>query len=70
MGATNTIIATLADPAAFGAGGVAVNTVSNTIFVINTESNNMTVINGATNTFFNVPTGTSPSAVAVNEPYQ
>jgi YVTN family beta-propeller protein len=45
---------------------VAVNPVSNRIYVANTASNTVTVIDGATNTTATVAVGSGPSALAVN----
>ncbi len=45
---------------------VAVNPVTNKIYVANDSSNNVTVIDGATNSPTTVIVGTSPSSVAVN----
>jgi YVTN family beta-propeller protein len=45
---------------------VAVNPVTNKIYVANQNSNNVTVIDGATSTTDTVGTGTTPSSVAVN----
>ena len=45
---------------------VAVNPVTNKIYVANENSNNVTVIDGATNTTTTVAVGTFPIAVAVN----
>lgn len=45
---------------------LAVNPVTNNIYVANMESNTVTVINGATNTTQSVATGTLPISVAVN----
>jgi YVTN family beta-propeller protein len=45
---------------------VAVNPVTDKIYVANQGSNNVTVIDGATNTTTTVTTGTTPTAVAVN----
>jgi YVTN family beta-propeller protein len=47
-------------------GAVAVNTLTNKIYVVNTLSNNVTVIDGATNATTKVSVG-NPVAVAVNE---
>ena len=56
-GATNatTTVAVGTDPLA-----VAVNPVTNKIYVANDGSNNVTVIDGATNTTTTVPPGTTP----------
>ncbi len=45
---------------------VAINPVTNKIYVANTSSANVTVIDGATNSRTNVATGNSPRAVAIN----
>jgi YVTN family beta-propeller protein len=45
---------------------VAVNAVTNTIYVANSGSNSLTVIDGATNTTSTIIVGQSPKAVAVN----
>jgi len=45
---------------------VAVNPVTNKIYVANTNSNNVTVIGGASNAVTTVAAGTKPYAVAVN----
>ena len=45
---------------------MAVNPVTNKIYVANYGSNNVTVIDGATNATTTVAAGTSPYAVAVN----
>jgi len=45
---------------------VAVNSVTNKIYVANQNSNNMTVIDGATNSTATVSTGTTPAALAIN----
>ncbi len=45
---------------------VAVNPVTNKIYVANQNSNNVTVIDGATNHTSSVPVGATPSSVAVN----
>ncbi len=62
-GADNTTatVAAVSQPIA-----IAVNTVTNKIYVANFGSNNLTVINGADNTTSTVTTGTQPIAVAVN----
>ena len=63
-GATNatTTVAAGTEPLA-----VAVNPVTNKIYVANRRSgNNVTVIDGATNATTTVPSGTHPEAVAVN----
>jgi YVTN family beta-propeller protein len=49
-----------------GPNGVAVNPVTNKIYVANFNSNNVTVINGATNTTTTVSAGSYPYGVAVN----
>jgi len=53
-------------PAGSMPGGVAVNSVTNKIYVTNTGSNNVTVVNGPNHTTTTVPVGTQPIAVAVN----
>jgi len=45
---------------------MAVNPVTNKIYVVNSESNTVTVIDGATNSTATVSTGSQPHAVAVN----
>src|ERR1022692_4242522 len=46
---------------------IAVNPVTNTIYVANLDSNNVTVMDGATNTVTaTVPVGIGPGAIAVN----
>src|SRR5260370_13795952 len=45
---------------------IAVNPVTNKIYVANQNSNNVTVIDGATNSTTTVPVGGGPTAVAVN----
>ncbi|QJD84709.1 InlB B-repeat-containing protein [Cohnella herbarum] len=47
-------------------GAVAVNPVTNKIYVANAGSNNVTVIDGATNATTSVTTGNAPTAIAVN----
>jgi YVTN family beta-propeller protein len=49
-----------------GPGAVAVNPVTNKIYVTNSGSNNVTVIDGATNTTTTVPAGTGAGGVSVN----
>jgi len=46
--------------------GVAVNTVTNKIYVTNTFSNNVTVVNGVDHSTATVAVGIFPSAIAVN----
>src|SRR5256884_530428 len=58
------VTATVAAGAASRA--VALNPVTNKIYVANANSNNVTVIDGATNTTTTVSAGTNPAAVAVN----
>jgi YVTN family beta-propeller protein len=66
-GASNTVVATVADPNAIAPFAVAVNATTNTIYVANSQSNNLTVIDGGTNAVIaTIPVGTSPSAVAVD----
>lgn len=45
---------------------VALNVVTNKVYVINQNSNNVTVIDGVTDTTVSVPTGVGPYALAVN----
>lgn len=45
---------------------VAVNPLTNKIYVVNQSSNNVTVIDGATNHTTSVPVGASPTALAIN----
>ncbi len=45
---------------------LAVNPVTNKIYVANLDSNNVTVIDGVTKTTTTVPAGTNPDAIAVN----
>ena len=52
--------------AGYGPNAVAVNPVTNKIYVANYVSDNVTVIDGATNGTTTVGVGTSPVAVAVN----
>ncbi len=49
-----------------GPNSVAVNPVTNKMYVTNPNSNNVTVIDGATNTTATVATGTTPVAASVN----
>jgi YVTN family beta-propeller protein len=64
-GATNAVTATVT--AGSGPVSVAVNPISNTVYVANEGSSNVTVINGATNAVTaTLATGGSPSAVAVD----
>src|SRR5260370_40234046 len=58
---TNSTVAVGATPVA-----VAVNPVTNQIYVTNNTSNDVTVIDGATNTTTRVAAGTQPFGVAVN----
>jgi len=55
-------------PVAVGTGpcAVAVNPVTNKIYVANSNSNNLTVVDGATNATTNVAAGTAPYSVVVN----
>lgn len=65
-GASNTLLATVADPKAITPAAVAVNATTNTIYVANFQSNNVTVINGATNSVIaTIPVGISPAGLAV-----
>jgi YVTN family beta-propeller protein len=59
-----TITATVATGVTPGA--VAVNPVTNKIYVVNTGSNSVTVIDGPTNTTSTIGVGKSPKAIAVN----
>ncbi len=65
-GATNQVTATVAVGSQPQPLSVAVNPVTNKIYVANFGSNNVTVIDGATNTTTTVAAGTNPFAVAVN----
>lgn len=66
-GASNSVVATSADPNAVSPVAVAVNPTTNTIYVANCQSNNLSVIDGATNTVTaTIPVGTCPSGVAVD----
>lgn len=66
-GATNSVVATIADPKAVAPVAVAVNPVTDTIYVANSQSNNLTVINGATNSVTaTIPLATSPSGLDVD----
>ena len=64
-GSTNTVVATIAnmsDPF-----GVAVNSITNQVFVSNLNGNNVAVIDGATNTIITtVPVGNTPAGVRAN----
>jgi YVTN family beta-propeller protein len=64
-------VAGAARAATVGAGdhpvAVAVNSVTNKVYIANQASNNVTVIDGATNRTFTLAAGIRPSAVAVNE---
>jgi YVTN family beta-propeller protein len=62
-GADNT---TATVPTGNGAFAIAVNSVTNKIYVANSSSNNVTVINGVDNTTTTVAAGTTPVAIAVN----
>ena len=53
-------------PTGTNPGAVAVDAVTNKVYVANTGSNNVTVIDGASNTPTTVAAGKSPNAVAVN----
>ena len=64
-GATNAVTATVATGTS--PEGVAVNTVTNTVYVTNVLSDNVTVINGSNNTVTaTVPAQSEPTAVAVD----
>ncbi|MGA3092438.1 MAG: hypothetical protein ABSD75_27865 [Terriglobales bacterium] len=62
-GTTNTLQSV---GAATGPLAVAVNLVTNKIYVANSDSNSITVIDGASNATQTVPTGAFPMAAAVN----
>ena len=64
-GATNSTT-TVSDPNAVQPCAVAVNTVTNKIYVANYGSANVTVLDGATNSTTTVGMGSDPIAVAVN----
>jgi DNA-binding beta-propeller fold protein YncE len=70
-GATNTVAATIAEPAAGGqVSGIAVDSTTNTVYVANPNQAELTVINGATNaitTTVSTGAGTRPVGVAVDE---
>lgn len=66
-GASNSVVATIADPNAVAPVAIAVNATTNTIYVVNAQSNNLTVIDGATGSVTaTVTVGTSPSGGAVD----
>ena len=73
-GASNTVVATVADPAAVGPYAIDVNPHTNLIYVANNGANGdfpsaVTVINGATNTYYasiDDPYACEPTALAVN----
>ena len=60
----DTLIGTV--PAGSGPNAVAVNSVTNKIYVANADSNNVTVIDGGNNSTTNVAAGRFPNGVAVN----
>src|SRR5260221_19177 len=61
------VLTTVTDPNGRAPRDVAVNPVTNPIYVINQSSSNVTVIDGATNSVIaSVPVGTQPSAIGVN----
>ncbi|MDQ3087091.1 MAG: hypothetical protein M3Q78_00665, partial [Acidobacteriota bacterium] len=60
----DTVIGTI--PAGLGPNAVAVNPVTNKIYVVNQTSNNVTVIDGGDNSTTTVAAGSTPVAVAVN----
>jgi YVTN family beta-propeller protein len=62
-GATNSTITLNASSGPFS---VAINPVTNKVYVANLTSNNVTVIDGATNSTATVTAGTNPNSVAVN----
>jgi YVTN family beta-propeller protein len=53
-------------PAGFSPRAVAVNPVTNKVYVVNAGADNVTVIDGATNGTTDVPAGSAPWSVAVN----
>ena len=55
-------------PAGTNPSGVAVNPVTNKVYVANNGSSSVTVIDGETNTTTTVNVGTNPRAVAVERP--
>jgi len=57
---------TMAVPVGVSPEGIAVNSVTNKIYVTNTGDNTVTVIDGATNGTTTVPVGSGPRALAVN----
>ena len=58
------VVATV--PVGAGPGAIAVDSVTNKIYVMNYSGNSVTVIDGATNDTTNVAVGNSPSAITVN----
>ena len=62
-----TLTATITAGSVSGGGSVAVNTVTNEIYVANVGSRSVTVVEGGTNSTTTVPAGLDPIAVAVNE---
>lgn len=66
-GATNQVVTTITDPNAADPSSVAVNPISDTIYVTNGQSNNLTVIDGASDSVSaTLSAGLSPSSVAVD----
>jgi YVTN family beta-propeller protein len=66
-GATNQVVTTITDANAADPSSVAVNPISDTIYVTNGQSNNLTVIDGASDSVSaTLPAGLSPSSVAVD----
>jgi YVTN family beta-propeller protein len=64
-GSTNTVIATV--PVGFDPMAIAVNTITNMVYISNFASNSVSVLDGSTNTVIaTVPVGVNPSGVAVN----
>jgi YVTN family beta-propeller protein len=60
------VVTTLHDPNASGLAAVAVNPLTNKIYVVNTGTANITIIDGATNSLTTLGVGNSPVSVAVN----
>src|SRR5271170_7304332 len=63
-GFSQAVVATV--PVGTGPVAVAVNSVTNQIYVLNQTSENVTVIDGATNNTTTVPVGPNPVDIAVN----
>jgi DNA-binding beta-propeller fold protein YncE len=69
-GATNTVAATIPEPAGVQVSGIAVDSTTDTVYVANQNQAQVTVINGATNaitTTGSTGTGTRPVGVAVDQ---